>query len=189
MTKNSKTLLSVFVAVAAMVGLAFASVPLYTLFCQGTGFGGTTQTASAAPDEILDRTVRVLFNADVSPGLNWEFKPEQHEVVTQLGKQTLVSYRAKNISNKTLTGTALYNVAPPKTGQYFHKIECFCFAEQSLAPGEEIIMPVVFYIDPELDRDRGMEDVKTITLSYTFFESNTKTLDEAMEDFYNAPVN
>ena len=189
MNKNTKTLLSVFVAVAAMVGLAFASVPLYSVFCQVTGFGGTTQVSEVAPDHILDRKMRVLFNSDVSPGLNWLFKPEQHEVDTQLGKQTLVAFRAKNLSNKTLMGTAIYNVAPPKVGKYFHKIECFCFSEQSLKPNEDMIMPVVFYVDPAMDEDRAMDDVTTITLSYTFFESNTKTLDEAMEDFYNAPVN
>lgn len=170
-----------------MIGLAFASVPLYSLFCKVTGWGGTTQVASSAPTEILDRKVVVKFNADIQKDFQWAFKPEQRNVSINVGAQALVAYRATNKGNKTLTGTAVYNVSPPKVGKYFHKIECFCFQEQTLAAGNTVSMPIVFYIDPAFDADPYMNDVNVITLSYTFYESETKALDEALEGFYNAP--
>ncbi|MGB1077634.1 MAG: cytochrome c oxidase assembly protein [Bdellovibrionales bacterium] len=185
MDKNTKTLLSVFGLVIVMVGLAFASVPLYSLFCRVTGWGGTTQTAETAPDQVLERQVTVKFNADTSRNFMWDFKPEQRDITVNIGAQALVSYRAENKSKKALTGTAVYNVSPPKVGKYFHKIECFCFQEQTLPAGKAVSMPIVFYVDPSFHEDPYMDDVKVITLSYTFYESETKALDEALEDFYN----
>lgn len=187
MDKNTKTLLAVFGLVAIMIGLAFASVPLYSLFCRVTGWGGTTQVASSAPDQILDRQVIVKFNADTERNFQWDFKPEQRQVTVNVGAQALVGYRATNIGKKPLTGTAVYNVSPPKVGKYFHKIECFCFQEQTLMPNKTVSMPIVFYVDPAFDGDPYMEDVSVITLSYTFYEAETKELDDALDAFYNAP--
>ncbi len=187
MDKNTKTLLSVFGIVIVMVGTAFASVPLYSLFCRVTGWGGTTQVSESAPTEITDREVTVKFNADTERGMPWRFEPEQRDVTLNVGAQALVSYRAQNLGNKTVTGTAVYNVSPPKVGKYFHKIECFCFQEQALNPKQNVSMPIVFYVDPAFNDDPYMDDVSVITLSYTFYEASTKALDDAIEDFYNAP--
>ncbi len=189
MDKNTKTLLVILSVVAAMICLAFASVPLYRLFCQVTGFGGTTMRADAPPPtgEILDRAITVKFNADTAPSLPWTFKPDQHEITVKVGQQGLVSYLAKNKLQKPTTGTAVYNVAPAKAGKYFHKVQCFCFDEQTLTPGQEMHMPVVFYVDPSIAKDRNLDDVKSITLSYTFFPAESAELDQALEEFYNAP--
>ncbi len=187
MDKNTRTLMSVFAIVFAMIGLAFASVPLYDLFCRVTGFGGTTQVSAAAPGIILDREVRVSFNADTSRNLPWTFRPEQRRMTVKVGQEGLIAYRAKNRTNKPTAGTAVYNVTPPKAGRYFHKTQCFCFDEQILPPGEDMTMPVVFYIDPAMADDPNMDDVKHITLSYSFFPAESKELDAALEAFYNSP--
>ncbi len=155
--------------VCGMVGLAFASVPLYRLFCQVTGFAGTTQVAESLPSEVADRVIKVRFNSDVSPALPWSFQPEQREVALRVGEQGLVFYRARNLSDRPVTGTATFNVTPLKAGQYFSKVQCFCFEEQRLMPGQEMQMGVSFFVDPAIMEDRGLDDVKTITLSYTFF--------------------
>ncbi len=186
--KNRIVGLSVLAAAFCMVGLAFASVPLYKLFCSVTGYGGTTQVSSVLPDNIIERVITVKFNADTARDLLWEFQPEQRQVAVHPGQKVLVSYRAKSTAQKPVAGTALYNVSPPKAGKYFHKIECFCFGEQILQPGEEVSMPVVFFIDPEIAEDRSMNDVTTITLSYNFFKTESPELDKALEDFYNEPV-
>lgn len=186
MDKNTKTLLAVLCIVFLMVGLAFASVPLYRLFCQVTGFGGTTQRAESLPDTVLDRTVTIRFDANTSRDIHWEFKPEKHEETVQLGQQGLISFIAKNSDSRPTAGTALFNVTPDKAGQYFHKIQCFCFSDQTLQAGEEMHMPVVFYIDPKMAEDREMDDVTSITLSYTFFPADSEELDKAMEAFYNS---
>lgn len=154
---------------AAMVGMSYASVPLYRLFCQVTGFGGTTQVASVAPDEILDRTITVRFNADIAPGLAWSFEPVQRDMTVRIGETALAFYRARNLTDRPLTGMATFNVTPDKTGQYFNKIACFCFDQQTLEPGQVVDMPVSFFVDPKLARDRALNDVAHITLSYTFF--------------------
>ncbi len=167
-----------------MVGATFASVPLYRIFCQVTGWGGTTQVSEAAPTQTLDRQVSVQFNADTGRDFMWAFTPEQRDVTLNIGAQALVSYKAENKGSKTITGTAIYNVSPPKVGKYFHKTECFCFQEQTLTAGESVSMPVLFYIDPAFDADPYMDDVHVITLSYTFYEAETKALDEALENFY-----
>lgn len=186
MTKNTKTLAGVILIAFAMVGLSFASVPLYNLFCRVTGFGGTTQVSDAAPGEVLDRMITVKFNTDTTRNFLWDFKPEQRETKVHIGQEMLVSFSAKNRDRVPTAGTAIYNVSPPKVGRYFHKTQCFCFDEQVLQPGQEVQMPVVFYIDPSLAEDRSMDDVKTITLSYSFFPAESKELEAALEAFYNA---
>lgn len=186
--RNRRTARIVGVAVLMMIGLSFASVPLYNMFCRVTGYGGTTGTATEAPGIELARTITVRFNSDVAPDLPWEFAPEQRSITTPIGRKTLISFRAKNESGLPVTGTALYNVVPEKMGKYFHKIECFCFGEQLLNPGQDIDMPVVFFIDPAMADDPDLDEVQTVTLSYSFFRTESETLEHALEDFYNQPV-
>ena len=159
---------------AAMIGLSYASVPLYRIFCQATGFGGTTQKAEAAPEKILPRQMTVRFDASVARNLNWEFGPQQGPQTLKIGEVGLAFFRAKNLSDKPISGTASFNVTPAKAGAYFSKIECFCFTEQLLAAGQEIDMPVQYFIDPSIEDDENMHDVKTITLSYTFHQTHPK---------------
>ena len=188
MDKNTKTLLAVLLIVGGMVGLSFASVPLYDAFCRITGFGGTTQVSNAAPaaDQILDREIIVKFNGDTNRNLNWSFKPDKHQIKLKIGQQGFISFKAKNRDSVPVAGTALYNVTPLKAGKYFQKTQCFCFDEQILQSGQSMDMPVVFYIDPSIADDRNMDDLKTITLSYSFFKADSKALDAALEEFYNA---
>lgn len=155
--------------VAGMLGLSYASVPLYRLFCQVTGYGGTTQVAAEAPREVLDRTVTVRFNADVATGLPWKFEPVQRDMTVKVGEPGLAYYRAQNLTDRPIVGMATFNVTPDKAGQYFNKIHCFCFDQQRLEPGQSVDMPVTFFVDPSMAKDRGMNDVYYITLSYTFF--------------------
>ena len=157
--------------VFGMVGLAFASVPLYRLFCQVTGYGGTTQVSEAAPAEAGERIVKVRFNADVHRDLPWRFWPEQREVTLRVGEPGLVFYGAENLSARAVVGTATFNVTPLKAGQYFSKVQCFCFDEQELAPGETARLGISFYVDPAIAQDRNLDEVTAITLSYTFFRS------------------
>ena len=169
--RNRAMLIGLLGLAFGMVGLAYASVPLYTLFCQVTGYGGTTQRADAAPGVVLDRTVTVRFNADVNGALGWSFRPNQREITVKLGETQIASYRAESRASTPTVGTAVFNVTPQKAGAYFNKIECFCFTEQVLEPGQTIDMPVAFFVDPALAEDPNLEDVKTITLSYTFFRA------------------
>lgn len=157
--------------VAGMVGLSFASVPLYRLFCQVTGYGGTTQVADAVPETVSNRDITIRFNADTAGGLDWRFSPEQREITLKVGEQGLAFYRAENIGRERIVGTATFNVTPLKAGPYFNKVDCFCFTEQALEPGASADLPVSFFVDPEIENDPNMRDVKTITLSYTFFEA------------------
>ncbi len=166
---NTRLALGLGLVVCGMVGLSFAAVPLYQLFCQVTGYGGTTQVASSVPDEVLERQMKVRFDANVSPDLPWAFKPEERQVTIKLGEPTLVFFKAKNTSNHPTAGTATFNVTPDKAGQYFNKTQCFCFTEQVLQPGQEVDMGVSFYVDPALAEDHNLDEVKTITLSYTMF--------------------
>ncbi len=152
-----------------MLGMSFAAVPLYEIFCQVTGYGGTTQRADAGSEVVLDRTINVRFDANVSTDLDWEFAPKQRQVEIKIGENKQVAYFAKNIGPNTSFGTASFNVSPGAAGVYFNKMECFCFTEQKLAAGESIDMPVVFFVDPEIVNDPLLKDTKTITLSYTFF--------------------
>jgi cytochrome c oxidase assembly protein subunit 11 len=170
-----------------MVFVSFASVPLYKIFCSVTGFGGTTQVSSAPPDEsnISERQITVQFDSNVAKDLNWHFKPEILKTNVQIGEKKYISYLAQNLNKETVSGTAVFNVTPVKAGKYFNKIECFCFQEQSLKPGQRVNMPVLFYIDPEIEKDRSMNDVKTITLSYSFFKIDSQSLDNQIEGFYN----
>ncbi|MCP5432397.1 MAG: cytochrome c oxidase assembly protein [Alphaproteobacteria bacterium] len=163
------------VAALGMLGASFAAVPLYRMFCQVTGFGGTTQVATAAPDIVLDRKVVVRFDSNVSRELPWRFVPAQRSVKVRLGERTLVAYRATNLSDRPLVGTATFNVTPDKVGSYFDKLQCFCFTEQRLEPGETVDMPVTFFVDPALADDPLLDEVKTITLSYTFYEAKKAT--------------
>jgi cytochrome c oxidase assembly protein subunit 11 len=175
-----KTLTAVALSgvIVGMLALTAAAVPLYRLFCQVTGYGGTTQRAQAAPGEELEQTIKVRFNADVDPSLPWTFAPEQRQVEVRVGEQALAYYRASNRSDRPIVGQATYNVTPFKAGPYFDKIACFCFEEQILQPGEEVDMPVSFYVDPAMLSDPNTRDVHTITLSYTFFllEDETEAL-------------
>jgi cytochrome c oxidase assembly protein subunit 11 len=157
--------------VAGMVGLAFASVPLYRLFCQVTGYGGTTQVAEEAPGAVGERVITVRFNADVDPDLPWRFQPVARAVEVRVGEQGLAFYRAFNESDRPVSGTAVFNVTPQKAGAYFNKVACFCFDEQRLEPGQTVDMGVSFFIDPAILDDRNLDEVKTVTLSYTFFRS------------------
>ena len=170
--------------VAGMVGVSFAAVPLYDLFCRVTGFGGTTQVAVESSDEVLDRTVRVRFVADVNRDLDWAFDAEVNEVEVRIGEPTVINYWAENTGASPSAGTAVYNVAPAKSGLYFVKVQCFCFDEQVLMPGERVQMPVYFYVDPAMAEDRNLDDIAEITLSYTFFETDSERLDEAVEEYY-----
>ena len=158
-----------------MIGLAFAAVPLYSLFCQVTGYSGTSQVAVQAPGAKSDRIITVQFDASVAKGMPWSFKPEQREVKVRLGEEALAFYRATNPLTRKVMGTATYNVTPHKAGPYFNKIECFCFTEQVLEPGASADMPVSFFVDPDIINDPNMDDVRTITLSYTFFEKPLPT--------------
>lgn len=153
-----------------MVGVAYAAVPLYRLFCQVTGFGGTTQRAFAPTAAPLAQHIGVRFDANVAPGLGWRFKPVQTTVSPRIGEQTLVFYTATNLTDKPITGTATFNVTPESAGQYFNKIQCFCFNEQTLQPGQTVDMPVVFFVDPAILKDKQARRINEITLSYTFFE-------------------
>ncbi len=156
--------------VVGMMGAAYAAVPLYRMFCQVTGFGGTTQVAEKAPVAVGERIITVRFNADTARGMPWKFLPQQRAVSLKVGQQALALYEAANPTDRRIVGTSTFNVTPLKAGPYFSKIECFCFTEQALAPGQSVDMPVSFFVDPEISDDRNLDDVKTITLSYTFFE-------------------
>jgi cytochrome c oxidase assembly protein subunit 11 len=157
------------VFVAAMVGLAYASVPFYDWFCRATGFGGRPQIATSAPQSTAARTVSVRFDGNVAGGLPWRFEPEQNSIDVKLGEVVTVNFVATNLAARETLGQAAYNVTPGTTGGYFTKINCFCFTEQRLAPGEKREMPVVFYVDPSLAKDAELDDLNTITLSYSFY--------------------
>jgi len=169
---NGATALLLVSVVAAMVGLSFASVPLYRLFCQATGFGGTTQRAAAAPAEKAAAVLTVRFDAETAPDLGWEFRPLQRTVTVHPGEERQIFYRAVNKTTAPTTGSASYNVAPAKAGIYFDKLQCFCFTEQHLAAGESVDMGVVFFVDPDILTDPNTSDVRTITLSYTMFRAH-----------------
>lgn len=156
--------------VVFMVGASYAAVPFYNWFCRATGFNGTTQVATSAPsDAPLVRKIAVRFDANVGPGLPWKFEPEQNEIEVRIGEVVTVFYTVTNQAARATTGVAAYNVAPLTVGAYFQKINCFCFTEQTMGPGEKREMPVVFYVDPQLAKDSENDTLKTITLSYTFY--------------------
>jgi cytochrome c oxidase assembly protein subunit 11 len=169
--RNLNLLMMLVGVVAGMTGLAYASVPLYRLFCEVTGFDGTPQRAAAAPTEISDRVVRVTFTADVAGGLGWRFQPMQRQLELKVGENKLAYYVAENLESKPVTGRATFNVSPEMFGAYFTKIECFCFTEQTLQPGQRVEMPVSFFIDPALLENPALKNLNDITLSYTFFRA------------------
>ena len=169
--RNGATVLLLAGMVAGMAGLSFASVPLYRLFCAATGFGGTTQRAAVAPTEVSEALITVRFDAETSAELGWEFRPLVPEIRVHPGEQHEVMYRAVNRSGEAVTGTATYNVTPTKAGIYFDKLQCFCFTEQRLAPGESRDMGVVFFVDPDMLSDPNTRELRTITLSYTMFRA------------------
>ena len=165
-----------------MAGLTAFSVPLYNYFCRVTGYGGTTQTAAVAPETVIDRDITVRFNADVGHGLPWRFQPAQRSITIPIGETAQITYIVENLSDQTVVGSAVFNVTPFKMGPYFSKIACFCFDEQILAPGERVEMPVTFFIDPSVMDNDNLDDIKFITLSYTFFKrSETKAPDPLVQ--------
>jgi cytochrome c oxidase assembly protein subunit 11 len=162
---------AVAAVIVGMVGMSFAAIPLYRLFCAATGYGGTPSIGLAAAPGSNGETIRVRFNANTNPGLAWQFAPDQVEVTLQLGDQQVAFYHAVNLSDHPLTGMALYNVTPEKVGRYFHKTACFCFNKQTLSARQNMEFPVSFWVDPAIRTDPNTADVKVITLSYTFFRS------------------
>ena len=167
--RNKRTMIAIVGVVAGMTGLAYASVPLYDLFCRVTGFGGTPGIAQAPSGEAVDRQITVRFDASVNDNLAWRFAPAQEPMTVNVGETALAFYRAENRADIATTGTATFNVTPLKAAKYFDKIDCFCFTEQELAAGESVEMAVSFFVDPAIMEDRLLDDVNTITLSYTFF--------------------
>ena len=158
-------------AALGMVGAAFAAVPLYRVFCQVTGYGGATNVAAMAPGHVIaGRQITVRFDANVARGMPWDFGPAQRQVSVAAGEEKLVFYVATNPTERTITGTATFNVSPAKAGKYFSKVQCFCFTEQVLTPGQTVEMGISFFVDPEIVNDRYLDDVTEITLSYTFFQ-------------------
>jgi cytochrome c oxidase assembly protein subunit 11 len=169
--RNRRLSLALGGVALGMVGLAFASAPLYDLFCRMTGFGGTTQTAAQAPGATSERRVTVRFNADVHPHLPWRFAPTEQATSVRLGEPGLTAYRVESRSAAATVGTATFNVTPDKMGKYFSKTACFCFEEQTLRPGQTAELPVAFFVDPAMADDPATADVQTVTLSYTFFRA------------------
>jgi cytochrome c oxidase assembly protein subunit 11 len=169
--RNGATAALLVAVIAGMVGLAFASVPLYRIFCAATGFGGTTQRAEALPGRVSPALIRVSFNAETAPGLDWEFRPLTREIAVHPGAENQVFFRAVNHAAVPVTARAVYNVTPTKAGIYFDKLQCFCFENQTLKPGESVDMGVSFFVDPDILTDRGTSEVRAITLSYTMFRT------------------
>ena len=187
LSPEGRTVAMLLGVVVTMGALAWATVPFYDWFCRVTGFGGTTQVSETASDQILDEVVRVRFDANTDSNLEWTFRPMQARMDLKIGESGLAFYEAVNNSDVPLTGTASYNVAPEVSGYYFIKVECFCFTEQTLQPGERVEMPVSFYVDPELVDDRDAGHVRDITLSYTFHrtEPRSAALDSGAADTIN----
>ncbi|MCZ8375972.1 MAG: cytochrome c oxidase assembly protein [Beijerinckiaceae bacterium] len=169
--RNRRVAAYVVTGFCVMLGASFAAVPLYDLFCRVTGYGGTTMVATRAPDRVTERVFKIRFDANVASGLNWRFEPEVPEITIRAGEVKTVSYTLRNPGTQPTTGIASYNVTPDQTGAYFNKIACFCFTEQTLQPGEARTEEVVFFVDPDIAKNRELDNIRTITLSYTFFPS------------------
>ncbi|UPH72438.1 cytochrome c oxidase assembly protein [Abyssibius alkaniclasticus] len=192
--KNSALALRLLAIVVFMVGLSFAAVPLYNLFCKVTGFGGTTSTADAGSDVILNETISIRFDASIDPSMGWEFRPAQGAMDLRIGETGLAFYEAYNPTDRPIAGQAVYNVTPFSAGGYFTKIDCFCFTEQLLMPGERVMMPVTFFVDPEIVTDAEGKFVREITLSYAFGEIELTEemrlrIAEAAQNDENVPIN
>jgi cytochrome c oxidase assembly protein subunit 11 len=182
--KNRKVARIAAAAALSMLGLGYASVPLYRMFCQATGFNGTTQRSSAeqaAGVKVSGQPITVRFDSNIASGLPWMFRPEQVSQDGRLGERKMAFFIAKNLSDRPITGRASFNVTPEQTGVYFHKIQCFCFNEQTLQPGQEVRMPVIYYVDPAMLNDPIARDVPEITLSYTFLEAADSIPPEAVK--------
>lgn len=183
--RNKRVGLAALLFAAAMLGLGYASAPLYRLFCQATGFAGTTRRATVAEAsavQVTDKLVKIRFDANVVRGMPWAFRPEQYSDTIQMGGRRMAIFLARNTSDKPITGRASFNVEPEQAGRYFNKVQCFCFTEQTLQPGQEVRMPVVYFVDPKMLDDPDTRDVDEITLSYTFHpiaNSPSKALDRA----------
>lgn len=177
--KNRRVALLAAAGFVAMVGMAYASVPLYKIFCQTTGYGGTTQRAAKAPEKASDQFINVRFDANTSSELNWRFQPKQTVMRVKIGEQNVAYFEATNLSDKVKTGSAIYNVSPPNVGAYFDKIQCFCFTKQVLKPGESAEFPVVFFVDPAILNDADGRGVEEITLSYTFYPAEAPQVAQA----------
>ena len=170
---NLKITFSLIFLVSFMFFLTFAAVPLYKLFCQVTGYGGTPKIVNVKdPINVSEKKIKIEFNSDVNKKLNWSFKPEQRSIESKIGDSILAFYKAKNNGNKSITGIATYNILPFEAAQYFNKVDCFCFENQTLEPGEEVLLPINFYIDPKILDDPGVKHLNSIVLSYTFFQSD-----------------
>ncbi len=168
--------------VGCMIGASYAAVPLYNWFCRTTGFGGTTQVARSAPAGQTGRSMKIRFDSNVGPGLPWKFEPEQNAIDVKVGEVVTVNYHVTNLSARETWATAAYNVAPLTVGAYFVKINCFCFTEQHLKPGEKQDMTVVFYVDPAIVKDADQDDLNTITLSYTFYPQKAPAPQQGVAD-------
>jgi len=171
MRRNQRVGFICLAVVASMVGVAYAAVPLYQIFCEATGYGGTTQKSSGNPKGVIARPMTVRFDSNVDSGLNWTIVPSK-PVTDDIGKVDTVNFVATNNSDKPVTGQAIFNVSPERAGLYFNKIECFCFTEQTLQPGETVQMPIVFFVDPDLDQNAELDTLRELTLSYTFYPVN-----------------
>jgi cytochrome c oxidase assembly protein subunit 11 len=169
--RNRRMAFGAFGFVAFMVGVSFAAVPLYDLFCRVTGFGGTPMIGQAAPGAVGERTITVRFNANTQPNLPWRFTAQQNAMTVRLGEEGLAFYTARNLGQGPVMGVSTYNVTPEVVGRYFHKTACFCFEEQTLEPGQTMDMPLAFWVDPRIATDPATRDIRTITVSYTFFRS------------------
>jgi cytochrome c oxidase assembly protein subunit 11 len=169
--RNRRSLIASFALAAGMLALGFAAVPLYRIFCQATGFGGTTQRADAATgvQVATGHRLSIRFDSNVAPGMPWQFRPEQRTQTVTIGQKSMAIFVARNLSDRPVTGTAAFNVTPLQAGAYFTKIQCFCFSQQTLQPGQEVRMPVIYYVDPKILQDSDDKDVQQITLSYTFY--------------------
>ena len=178
LTRNHVVLGSCIAVVIAMVGMSYAAVPLYYMFCRATGYAGTPSRAAAAPGVIGNRVVTVRFDTNVDPELPWSFAPEQRSVRVKIGEERLVFFHAHNKSDVAITGHAAFNLQPDSAARYFSKIQCFCFTEQRLGPGESVDMPVSFFISPNIVKDRGVDSVSEMTLSYTFYPSTVHGTDD-----------
>ena len=169
--QNKKVIFIISFVGMLMLSLSYAAVPLYDIFCRVTGFGGTTQIASSAPGSTGHPNINIRFESNITDSLNWDFYSKTKTVKIPMGEEKTIFYFAKNLSDEPIVGTATFNVTPAKAGQYFMKIDCFCFVEQLLNPGESMNMPVTFFIDPDLYKDENVQEVNEITLSYTFMKS------------------
>ena len=172
--QNARLAWTMVAIVGGMLGLAYAAVPLYEAFCKATGFAGTPLVAKEGERPVINRTVEVRFDSNTDANLPWRFQPVERSVKVHLGEEKLVFFRATNVSQRPIVGTATYNVTPEWTAGWFNKIQCFCFNEQLLQPGQSVDMPVLFFVDADMDKDRRYDDVRTITLSYTFYEAKTE---------------